>query len=138
MVRKIHIKESINRDIMSLPTSERAGLLIQFWDKLNAQGKHGHSTQEYYDWLESIGYDTSNYDSTTFNDIDWETALDILEIENEENPEYDDGINTKEDAYKWLQDKLNEYGNTYFFPNTDKHMLNKLIDRFGSTYFWNR
>lgn len=119
---------------MNLPTSERAHLLRQFWNELEETGKHGHSTYEYFQWLEDNGWDTTNYDSNTFND-DWEVAC---EDEPEDEPEDVNGIETREDAYKWLQDKTKEYGNTYFFPDAEKYMLNRLIDKFGNTYFWNR
>ena len=70
---------------------------------------------------------------------------DCLHEDDEEGTEYEDGINTKKDIYRWLKDKIAEYGNTYHFPYSDKTyhfpysdkiMLDKLVDRFGSTYFW--
>ena len=60
------------------------------------------------------------------------------EIEEYYEDEFEDGIETKEDAYIWLQDKLAEYGNTYHFSNEDRYKLDRLIDRFGNTYFWRR
>ena len=45
---------------------------------------------------------------------------------------------TKEDANNWLNEKLREYGNTYHFPEEDNYILNKLIERFCSTYFWDK
>ena len=52
--------------------------------------------------------------------------------------EYEEEIETKEDAYYWLQSKLSEYGNTYHFPQEERIKLDRLIDRFGNTYFWER
>lgn len=43
---------------------------------------------------------------------------------------------TLDDAIDWLDTKLLEHGNTYFFPTKDKEILNKLISKFGNTYFW--
>lgn len=40
------------------------------------------------------------------------------------------------DAKAWLDEKIIEYGNTYFFPDSERNILNKLIDKFGNTYFW--
>lgn len=42
----------------------------------------------------------------------------------------------KSDAKEWLDSKVSEYGNTYWFPAEDKYILNKLCDKFGNTYFW--
>ena len=43
---------------------------------------------------------------------------------------------TLDDAIDWLDTKLLEHGNTYFFPTKDEEILNKLISKFGNTYFW--
>jgi hypothetical protein len=40
------------------------------------------------------------------------------------------------DAKAWLDEKIIEYGNTYFFPDSERNILNKLIEKFGNTYFW--
>lgn len=129
-------KESYNRNILEIPASERAKLLLSFWDELEAAGKSGHSTQEYFDWLEAHGWDTTKYDSDIF-DGDWDLACGgDLDDDVEEIVEYPDGINTKEDAWEWLKDKTDEYGNTYFFPDAEKRKLRDLISRFGNTYFW--
>ena len=122
------VKESI--DIMSLPTSERLDVLTQLFDKY----PFGVSTEQAMKWFESKGFDTTNYSNEQFND-DWDDWLSFYDYDENET-EYE--IETKEDAYNWLQDKLREYGNTYHFNNEDKYKLDRLIDRFGNTYFWNR
>ena len=43
---------------------------------------------------------------------------------------------TLDDAIDWLDTKLLEHGNTCFFPTKDAEILNKLISKFGNTYFW--
>lgn len=42
----------------------------------------------------------------------------------------------KSDAKAWLDEKIAEYGNTHFFPSSERNTLNKLIEKFGNTYFW--
>jgi hypothetical protein len=51
-----------------------------------------------------------------------------------------DGIvfEDRSDANRWLNGKLREYGNTAHFPQEDSAFLNKLIEKFGNTYFWDR
>jgi hypothetical protein len=43
---------------------------------------------------------------------------------------------TKEIAREWLDRQLRKYGNTCYFPATAKARLDKLIIKFGNTYFW--
>jgi len=45
---------------------------------------------------------------------------------------------SKSAALKWLNGKLQKYGNTFFFPAKDKIKLNSLIEKHGNTYFWNK
>lgn len=133
---KLTIKESNNKtNIMNLPTSERADLLRQFWDSDDGL-EHGYTQSQYFDWLECNGWDISNYSDDWYR-VDWEVAA---ESDDDYDADYEEEyeIETKEDAARWLNTKLNEYGNTYWFPQADKIMLNNLIDRFGNTYFWNR
>lgn len=132
MFDMIRIKLNSNRDIMELPTSERAELLVKFWSTIDG----GMSKKQYYDWLNHNGWDTTNYDSRIF-DADWEVAANMDPEEDEEEAPID-GISTVEEARRWLQDMTAEYGNTYFFPDAEKSKLNRLIERFGNTYFWNR
>lgn len=126
------VKESI--DIMSLPTSERVDILTKLFDKY----PFGVSTEQAMEWFESNGFDTSNYTNEQFNS-DWDDWLSFYDYDDEDDivDTYDE-IETKEDAYNWLQNKLREYGNTYHFNNEDRYKLDRLIDRFGNTYFWNR
>lgn len=129
------VKESI--DIMSLPTSERVELMIKFWNDPNVVGSL--STEKAMRYWERKGFDTSNYTSEEFNRV-WDLAQDELDNNGyiDEEDDYEEEIETKEDAYNWLQNKLREYGNTYHFNNEDRYKLDRLIDRFGNTYFWNR
>ena len=89
-------------------------------------------------WFENNGFDTTDYTNEQFND-DWDEWLSFYDYDDEEEDidTYDE-IETREDAYYWLQNKLREYGNTRYFNNEDRYKLDKLIDRFGNTYFWNR
>lgn len=126
------VKESV--DIMSLPTSERLDILTKLFDKY----PFGVSTEQAMEWFESNGFDTSNYSNEQFDD-DWDDWLSFYDYDEEDDvvDTYDE-IETKEDAYNWLEDKLREYGNTYHFNDEDKYKLDRLINRFGNTYFWNR
>jgi len=45
-------------------------------------------------------------------------------------------IISKAAALKWLNGKLQKYGNTMWFPTKDKIKLNSLIEQYGNTYFW--
>lgn len=47
-------------------------------------------------------------------------------------------IYTKSEAAEWLNDMIEEHGNTYFWDDELNRDLNKLIKKFGNTYFWNR
>lgn len=133
---KIRVVESIDKiDIMKLPTSERVDLILQFEDELDKIGRTGYNDEEYFSWLEDYGFDTSNYSMDTLED-DFDIADSGIDYEDIE--EYNGEIETREDAAKWLNKKLDEYGNTRWFSPADKTMLNKLIDKFGNTYFWNR
>lgn len=126
-------------DIMSLSKRERASLILQVWNDRQLS-KRIKSTNDYYDYFEEIGYDTSDYDSQIF-DEDWELACSVDESDNPElyqdEEEYDD-IRSKEDAWEWLKDMHRQYGSAYFFPEHVKNKLNKLTVKFGNTYFWHR
>ena len=133
---KLTIKENRNNkiDFMGLPTSERLDVLTKLFDEY----PYGVSTEQAMKWLENNGFYITNYTNEQFND-DWDDWLSFYDYE-EDNDVVDtyDEIETKEDAYRWLQDKIAEYGNTRYFNNEDEYKLNKLIDRFGNTYFWRR
>jgi len=47
-------------------------------------------------------------------------------------------INTRFQAKEWLNQKLNQYGNTCWFPSADVKLLDKLIEKFGNTHSWNK
>ena len=134
---KLRILESNKHDIMDLPTSERVNLMIDLWNDPKFVG--AVSTEKAMQYWENKGWDTSRYTSEEFNRI-WDLAQEELDaggyVDDEE--EYEEEIETKEDAYRWLQSKVAEYGNTYHFPNAERYKLDRLIDRFGSTYFWRR
>ena len=131
---KLRITESNKRDIMEFPTSERLDILTKLFNEY----PFGVSTEQAMQWLESNGFNTSNYSDEQFNS-DWDDWLYFYDYDEDNNivDTYDE-IETKEDAYYWLQSKLAEYGNTYHFPSEDRYKLDSLIDRFGNTYFWNR
>lgn len=59
-------------------------------------------------------------------------------IDRDEEYENTIGATSTRDANKWLKDKLREYGNTAYFPTEERRELNKLINDFGNTYFWNK
>ena len=42
----------------------------------------------------------------------------------------------KEKAKVWLEQQIEKYGNTYYFPESKKVKLNKLIEKYGNTYYW--
>ena len=135
---KRSMKESNGRDIMDLLTSERVDLMIDLWNDPSVTG--GISKVEAMKYFERKGYDCSRYTSEEFDRV-WDLACDEFDnrygyVEEEETSE--DDIETKEDAARWLDSKLAEYGNTYHFPNAERYKLDRLIDRFGSTYFWRR
>lgn len=130
---KLTIKESNDKiNLMNLPTSERLDILNGLFDKY----PFGVSTEQAISYLEDNGFDTTNYSNEQFND-DWDDWLSFYDYDEVED-NVEDEIETKEDAYNWLQGKLAEYGNTYHFNNEDRYKLDRLIDRFGNTYFWNR
>ena len=126
-----------NKDIMDLLTSERVDLMIDMWNDPSVTG--GISTEKAMKYFERKGYDCSRYTPEEFNRV-WDLASDELDNRSGyvEEETFEDDIETKEDAARWLDSKLAEYGNTYHFPNAERYKLDRLIDRFGSTYFWRR
>lgn len=109
------------------------GKIIEFW-KIHPEP---HSSQDIYDYLAQFGIE--NISSEEFNKA-WDRACDV----SASLSEYDspvvlsDGmeIADKHQAYIWLKENIEQYGNTYFWDSSLKYDLDKLIDRFGSTYFW--
>ena len=133
----IFAAEDTKRDIMELPTSERCDLINQMWDE-STEGST--TTEEAMKWFEDHGWDTSNYSSEQFND-DWDDAATFGSYDNYGDEDDDDNdsidwIETQEDARRWLSNKQEKYGSTYFFPPDARNKLNKLIEKFGNTYFW--
>ena len=47
-------------------------------------------------------------------------------------------IYSRSEAFDWLQEMIEEHGNTYFWDDDLKFYLNELVDKFGNTYFWNK
>ena len=135
--RKRAIRESNKIDIMDLLTSERVDLMIDLWNDPKVTG--GISTDKAMKYWEAKGYDCSKYTPEEFNRV-WDLAQDELDAHGyvDDEEEYEEEIETKEDAYYWLQSKLAEYGNTYHFPQEERIKLDRLIDKFGNTYFWRR
>jgi len=78
------------------------------------------------------------YDSDCYSLLIWIYGL--YDVDEEFESDTDDepirDISNKHEAYRWLQDKIDEYGDVSYFPYNDRLKLNKLIDRFGNTYFW--
>ena len=142
MIRLIKESEG-KRDIMELPASERVDMIIKIW---RSPFIKCDNTLEYMQYFEQQGWNTSNYTMDEFNH-DWDLACDEYEarygadeedVYDDDDDDYEQEVMTKEEAAKWLDSKLHEYGNTYFFPQEDRYKLDRLIDRFGSTYFWRR
>lgn len=132
------IVESNKKDIMDLLTSERVDMMIDLWNDPKFSG--GISTEKAMKYWEDKGWDTSRYTPEEFDRV-WDLAQDEWDSRSgyvEDEEEYEDVIETKEDAARWLDSKLAEYGNTYHFPQEERYKLDRLIDRFGSTYFWRR
>lgn len=104
-------------------------------------GAEDSTNSEILKYLSSKGYDVSN---VTNSEIDEAWDLQASWWDEDENEE-DDGsvvlndgmkIKDKEQAYIWLQENIEQYGNTYFWDSSLKNDLNRLIERFGNTYFW--
>lgn len=121
-------------------TAEDIGKAIkEIWanDELNI--KTGEQYYDYfkdkYNWQYGKDFDKAMFDNG------WDIAIDSPDSEdNEDDILIIDGREFKDryDANNWLNEKLNEYGNTYFFSPEDRATLNALIEKFGNTYFWNR
>ena len=116
------------------PTSEIAIAIQDLW---NINATDMNNTNDYLDYFKrEFGWEDITPEQ--FNNA-WELACedtpeaeeDFVVIDGEE-------IRDRSDANRWLQSKVAEYGNTYFFNDTDKMTLNQLIDKFGNTYFWSR
>ena len=134
---KLRINESNKISMMSWLTSERVDAMIELWNDPNFVGSI--TTEKAMQYWEDMGYDTTGYTAEEFNRV-WDLAQDELDADGyvDEEDDYEEEIETKEDAYYWLQSKLAEYGNTYHFPQEDKYKLDTLISKFGNTYFWRR
>lgn len=134
---KLTICESNKISMMSWPTSERVDAMIELWNDPNFVGPI--TTEKAMQYWEDMGYDTTGYTPEEFNRV-WDLAQDELDASGyvDEEDDYEEEIETKEDAYYWLQSKLAEYGNTYHFPQKERIKLDSLIDKFGNTYFWRK
>lgn len=118
-----------------LPTSELVDIMRDYFESL--KGDYG-SIKGFIEFAENNGIDMTNISNSEVNRI-WDLAGEDEEDEDEAPIIIDDmEICDRYDANKWLQSKLKEYGNTYHFSGADKLALNKLIDRFGNTYFWDK
>lgn len=132
--------EDTKRDIMELPTSERCALINQMRDESEAYFITNETAMK---WFEDHGWDTSNYSQEQYDD-DWSDYAKYYDEDEYDEDEYDedddsiDWIETRADARRWLNDKQREYGSTYFFPAEEQANLDKLVEKFGNTYFWDR
>ena len=90
-------------------------------------------------YLISKGYDVSDVTNSEIDEA-WDIQASWWDDEEETDGPVvlSNGIEIadKSEAYTWLQENVEQYGNTYFWGSSLKADLNKLIERFGSTYFW--
>lgn len=92
------------------------------------------STNDYRRYFkETYGWDNI---STEEFDNAWDRAIFRPSDDADDGIMIDSKYYTLDDAIDWLDAKLLEHGNTYFFPTKDKEILNQLISKFGNTYFW--
>ena len=114
---------------------ELAEIIVDIWDTVPESSGP-------YNYIDTIKNDYGFTKKFTIYDFEeaWDMAWHMSEdghIEEDDDIVHIGGnAYTREDAADWLQDKLNRYGNTYDFPDNDKAVLEALIDKFGSTYFW--
>jgi len=123
-----------NTALRSLPTSYLADAIRDLWNNCH-EGECPNNQKEYDEYFHSIGIE--------YTEEQWENAWElacgddhgveeeVLIIDGEE-------FHDKSDALRWLNKQHKEYGNTHFFPQGTQIALNKLIEKFGNTYFWNR
>lgn len=118
-----------------LPTSELLDVLSNYFDSI---GSNGGSTAGFIKFAENSGIDMSGIPNSRVNEL-WDMVADYVD-DATDSPIVIDGVEIydESDAYRWLQSKLNQYGNTYHFPGPDRANLDKLIEKFGNTYFWGR
>lgn len=125
------IKESQNSSNPSI--SEVTNAIRAIWnddnlDYLKSTNDYLEYFKDTYGWnIDTQKFDTA-WDKAVGDDDDYEEPLEIDGIE----------MHDSSDAKMWLRQKIDEYGNTYHFPSEDRRKLDKLIQRFGNTYFWNR
>lgn len=102
-------------------------------------GAETSSTSKIREYLTSKGYDMSDISNTDIDEA-WDIQASWWDDEDETDGPVilSDGmeIADKSAAYTWLREKVEQYGNTYFWDSSLKNDLNKLIERFGNTYFW--
>lgn len=91
------------------------------------------------EYLTSKGYDVSDVTNSEINEA-WDLQASWWDGEEEDDGPVvlSDGMKIKDSdqAYIWLQENIEQYGNTYFWDSSLKNDLNRLIERFGNTYFW--
>ena len=126
--------------IVDMSTSDRIDIVRDFWNACETDKSIHSSFDGFKKWAEKQGFDTTDYTIEDHNQ-DWDDAAVKYGDEDEEEDqgvELSDGtvIDTKEEAWKWFLTKTDEYGDTYWFPTEVKCDLNRLIDKFGNTYFW--
>ena len=130
-MRKVYASNNVTTNWSQLSDDELLDIMVHYFDSVD--GEYG-STQGFLEYAASLGIDVSDMSSSEVNEL-WDLASESF---SESNDITIDGqtICTKSDAYTWLQSKIEEYGNTYHFPEKDKISLDRLIDKFGNTYFW--
>lgn len=83
-------------------------------------------------WIDAIEETLGSYQFSQFKkSLNLKGYEDYVEVS-------DGRINNREEAYDWLTNKIDEFGNTYSWDDDLKYDLNKLIKKFGNTYFWNK
>lgn len=111
------------------------GKILEYWESME---EDTCTSKEIYDYLAQFGI--TNIDPDEFNKA-WDRAVAISDayFELEGSPvTLSNGleISNKEEAYTWLRENVEQYGNTYFWDSSLKSDLDKLVERFGNTYFW--
>lgn len=97
------------------------------------------STNGMREYLASKGYDVSDVTNSEIDEA-WDIQASWWDDENKTDGPVvlSDGmeITDKSEAYTWLRENVEQYGNTYFWDSDLKNDLNRLVEKFGNTYFW--
>ena len=118
------------------------------YGKHDEKGETSMYKSKLVDLMNNMGIDTTSIDRDEFDRL-WEEAdrRRYKKIYGHSYYEDDDDSSIEisgitfydsSDAKDWLDDAISEYGNTRFFPDHERMILNKLINKFGDTRFWNK